>query len=297
MAIMAKNIAFPTDPESPFLLKLFARIPSPLDYYHGVVHGLPALPENILLFTRNEGLSLNNLNQRNFHHRHILLLPLQGWGRVIVDGEVCALGPGSALLIRPYQFHHYSDLPSGPIAWLFLSFDLAESLEQVPPVRNVCSRWFWTDLAALIEAYLTKALDWSGRQVAHRLALLLGGLSGDPPQPSPEPCSRKLQADEELILQIHQLIRRTLSNPLSLSEMGRQLGLSESRLRTKFREATGYSLGEFQKTMRLQHAAHLLITKRLPVQAVANRCGWESAFSFSRAFKNYWGIPPRDFRG
>lgn len=68
--------------------------------------------------------------QRNFanrvHHRYVLVLVLETPGKVSLDGERYALQPGDALLVLPFQFHHYIDLADDALRWLFLTFELDE---------------------------------------------------------------------------------------------------------------------------------------------------------------------------
>jgi transcriptional regulator GlxA family with amidase domain len=48
--------------------------------------------------------------------------------------------------------------------------------------------------------------------------------------------------------------------------------------------------------VRLERAAKLLHVSALPVEQVAQRCGFSSRSHFSKAFKNHTGLSPAEFR-
>ena len=88
-----------------------------------------------------------------------------------------------------------------------------------------------------------------------------------------------------------------LDKPLPISRLATALGESESHLRARFREATGGSLGRHLRQLRLQKACQLLHTTELNITEVAERCGFDSVYSFSRTFKTGCGVSPRVYRG
>ena len=47
---------------------------------------------------------------------------------------------------------------------------------------------------------------------------------------------------------------------------------------------------------RLSEAAQLLQSSDLNVSDIGERCGFESLYAFSRAFRKAYGIPPRTYR-
>ena len=46
---------------------------------------------------------------------------------------------------------------------------------------------------------------------------------------------------------------------------------------------------------RMEHARALLAESDLPVQDIALRIGYENAMTFSRIFKTYFGLSPRNY--
>ncbi len=297
---IAKTIApQPSDPAEVLnvLEAAAARIPPQRNYLSGRFHGTCPTPESILLFTRTDGQDLNNHPHRHFHHRHLLLLPLRGNGRLIVDEKAHGLQPGRALLVRPYQFHHYSGIDTDPILWLFITFEVAEPYPNHPSLCAVNDPHVWTDVLRLMETYTEPRNTTTDRALALRLGLVLEYL-GQRARPTAGAATEHDARDaEQLILKVRRILLADLTRRLSIADLARQLGLSASRLRARFRQSTGYSIGRFQRSIRMQHAAQLLSRGKHSVSEAAAACGWDSSFSFSRAFKSYWGSPPKAFRG
>ena len=82
---------------------------------------------------------------------------------------------------------------------------------------------------------------------------------------------------------------------LVLGALSRHVGLSESRLRTWFRQQFGLSLGRYILETRCRQAAQRLKIEGLGVAEVATDLGFSSAFSFSRTFKSVLGVSPSRF--
>ena len=82
----------------------------------------------------------------------------------------------------------------------------------------------------------------------------------------------------------------------TLRELAGVANMSERNLTRAFRQATGISVGEYVAKLRLELAGSLLADPRLNIEAVAARCGFESARQFRRTWKKVFGTPPSAFR-
>lgn len=268
------------------LLSIAQEIQTPQDYFKGRETPRAPLPENVLLFVRRKDYNINQERPNTFHSRNVLLIPLAGRGRVVVNGRVSMLEPGCCMFISPYRFHHYNDVQTQNLCWLFITFDGESHL------RDGVARWrglasFGHDLLELVRAYLGGA----DSALTLRLALLLEALRGGAGPRRPLKTGR----EEALLLRVHELTLKHLSNPPDIGAMSRLLGLSESSLRSRFRKVSGYSIGNFQQRIRLLEASKMLREQNASVSEAAAACGWESPYSFSRAFSAYWGVPPKRF--
>ena len=63
-----------------------------------------------------------------------------------------------------------------------------------------------------------------------------------------------------------------------------------------FKDGIGKSPQEFLLNYRMIKAAELLKLTKLSIKDVSNAVGYPNQLHFSRAFKNIYGISPRDWR-
>ncbi len=83
---------------------------------------------------------------------------------------------------------------------------------------------------------------------------------------------------------------------ISIYQVASHLQLSESHLSHQFKEFSGYTVLEYLQNRRIREAMKLLRETTLQVSEIYRRCGFLSGSYFSRLFKRYTGVTPRDYR-
>ncbi|WP_197038217.1 helix-turn-helix transcriptional regulator [Billgrantia saliphila] len=102
---------------------------------------------------------------------------------------------------------------------------------------------------------------------------------------------RDLQALEEA----RRRLLADLTRPPRLAELSRGIGMSESRLKQRFKEHHGQTLSDCLRQARMCEAERLL-DDDLPIARIATDLGYEHAANFTTAFKREFGLTPRDYR-
>lgn len=100
-------------------------------------------------------------------------------------------------------------------------------------------------------------------------------------------------------LRVQKVILLMERNPrygLSLCEMALTVNLSVSRLRLLFKAATGISLTQYFKLLKMQKAKSLLEATFLPIKEIAARIGINDVSHFVRDFKKAYGRSPIQYR-
>ena len=92
------------------------------------------------------------------------------------------------------------------------------------------------------------------------------------------------------------LARLEEQNAPDLTLLARELGLSDTLLRRRFKAATGQTLQEWIIGRRIRAAQILLSDSDWPLRAVAARLGYRNEYFFSRQFKTVVGVAPGAFR-
>lgn len=87
-----------------------------------------------------------------------------------------------------------------------------------------------------------------------------------------------------------------LSEDLSLATLAAMQGISPGYLSTLFKREVGQTLTDYVNSHRMEQAVRLLRSGTLQVQTVAQYCGIPDVNYFSKLFKRYVGLSPREFR-
>jgi AraC-like DNA-binding protein len=82
----------------------------------------------------------------------------------------------------------------------------------------------------------------------------------------------------------------------TVDELAKEVALSRSALAKRFASLVGQSPMQYLIRWRLNLAAQWLRSGPDPVMAIAERSGYESEATFSRAFKREFGMPPATWR-
>lgn len=87
-----------------------------------------------------------------------------------------------------------------------------------------------------------------------------------------------------------------LTADLSLKTQAELLSVSPSYLSSHFKKETGKNLTDYINEKRMERAALLLQTSSLQIQTVAQKCGIFDVNYFTKLFKKYKGITPREYK-
>lgn len=238
------------------------------------------------------------------HDQFSLVVALENPGMVGLDQHQVRLQAGQVLLIHPGQVHDYRDIVAEPVCWIIIGFHLDARDGRWDPLRATpveIDDQLERDLEALLEDHFhdvghgKRRTPQGERLVALRLRLLLermlalradAGSTIAPEADRANPFVQKVVAH----------IGAHLADPLSIESVATALRLSPGHLRNEFQRLTGGGIGRYIRSARIRHACILLDTTDLPLAEIGRRCGYESLFSFSRAFKGDKGIPPSAYR-
>ena len=80
--------------------------------------------------------------------------------------------------------------------------------------------------------------------------------------------------------------------PVKIEDLASMAGMSVSAFHIHFKAFTSMSPLQFQKTMRLQQARHLIRINQMDVSNAAFEVGYVSASQFSREYSRYFGVSP-----
>jgi signal transduction histidine kinase/ligand-binding sensor domain-containing protein/DNA-binding response OmpR family regulator len=102
--------------------------------------------------------------------------------------------------------------------------------------------------------------------------------------------------DQEFMDNLILFIEKNLDNPeLNVAMLCNEFALSRTLLYNRITKLTNSSPNEFIRTIRLKHAANLLLSGKYNVTEISYMVGIDNPKYFSRIFKEYYNISPKDY--
>jgi AraC-like DNA-binding protein len=104
-----------------------------------------------------------------------------------------------------------------------------------------------------------------------------------------QPCGEKIR-------RARTILGMEYANPPPLPALARQLGLSETRLKSGFKSMNGITVMQYCLHKRIEAARFLLKENRHSISEVGSIVGYEDHSAFSRAFRRHCGYSPKDWQ-
>jgi two-component system response regulator YesN len=95
---------------------------------------------------------------------------------------------------------------------------------------------------------------------------------------------------------IKDYIDKNYCTEIRLSMFREKYFFSKEYLSKRFKQKYGVGIYEYALKLRMERAKELLMNDDLQIQEISERLGYSNNNYFSKAFKNYYGLSPTDFR-
>lgn len=173
--------------------------------------------------------------------------------------------------------------------FVLLQSKWAKEIDTLPDPADPADR---SDLPMLIEADLSFALplnEWEELSLEVWVDKMAGMLSE-----TGRLFERRQQANT--IHEIKQYIRAHYCEDLNLQKLAEQFYLSPSHISRTFKQQFGENLTDFVSRLRIDRAKVLLADSELKISSIASSVGYQDEKYFSKAFKRFEGLSPKQFR-
>jgi AraC-like DNA-binding protein len=272
-------------------------IKDPKSYYDGVDLPDRVICRNVIVFDRLTRRALQQQHLANrMHHRYVLIRVLKTPGVVSVDGQSFQLNEGDAVLVAPYQFHHFIDLQSDQLRWLFITFDLEQGESMLADLSyrslqpdQAAHRW-WGEIAQL----------WVRKSSEHRSELMpmldrmLTRLQSTMAARVPGGDDVRMDSKNEWIVGIEALIIRSVREGWTFEEVAQRAGFSERHLRNRFEQQMGLSLRDYRSNYQFHTAISLMRNAKRSLSDIAELSGFNSQSVFTRFIRRMAELTPRE---
>ena len=207
---------------------------------------------------------------------------VSGHGTFERDGTVHKLQAGDIFVIPPRLTTVYKASETNPWHYIWIGFTADECLTkplQVPTLRI-------SGIGEVFEAMRTCHELERGRStfLAARIWDLLARLK--------EGTSRPLDYIDKAL----HCMRAEYMSDLNVNKLAARLNLDRSYFSTLFKEKVGVSPAKFLADLRLSKAAELMCDHGKSPSTAAASVGYPDLYHFSKAFKQKYGLSPREYQ-
>ena len=219
----------------------------------------------------------------------LLHFVVSGCGVFSTKRGTCRLSCDDIFIIKPYEITYYEADAENPWEYIWIGFrseiPVPEILRRSDCIKNSnCGKQFQ-------DAFSENRPDSSNGLYGYEYYLTgiiwqIFGLLTEKPDSAEQ---------NKYVEQALAIINTEYQNGLSAGEIADKLHLNRSYLSGLFKAVTGKSPGKFLADFRMKRAAELLIFHNCNVTVTANSVGYPDVFSFSRAFRNYYGCSPSEY--
>ena len=111
--------------------------------------------------------------------------------------------------------------------------------------------------------------------------------------------SSKTRLKKEDIDRIHwakDILTNNITNPPSLVELARQVGINDYKLKQGFQQVFGTTAFGYLHHHRLEQARLLLLKNQLSIAETAYKVGYTNPCAFSKAFRKKFGVNPKSYQ-
>ncbi|MBB3182191.1 AraC family transcriptional regulator [Variovorax sp. Sphag1AA] len=249
----------------------------------------------------------------HFHEEYELHLITETSGRAFVGDWIGPFQPGHLVLCGPRLPHNWLslDVPEGGVAERdrviqFRHEPIESAASDIPELREVLQLLERSRHGIEFFGIADRALEhWEAVKATHglqRLARFLEYLAELVKCADYRLLSnvqmQGMEGDAE-VDQINVIVNRITSNlaePIVMSDIATELGMSESRFSRFFKRSTGNSFTDFVNRVRINSACHLLMQTDHYVTDICYQVGFNNVANFNRRFLEIKGMTPTEFR-
>lgn len=251
-------------------------------------------------------------------HRHSFLeiyVIISGKGKEIINGKEYELIKGAVTFLLPWHVHELFSDEKNPLKLIRCNFGMEtmiagtiinselmsiiynqlhtvpsfhlesnESKKMIQLFENLLEEFqnFWSMKEIMLKTKITEILINFNRE---RAKLNLDEQSYAIPS--------KINGDLSFLLAY---IHRNWNKNINYSEIAKEFGINKEALDAFCEENTGTNFINYLNEVRLRYSSSLLATCDLNVDEIATIAGYQSITTFYRAFKNFKGVTPTEYR-
>ncbi|MEK5643491.1 AraC family transcriptional regulator [Paenibacillus rhizosphaerae] len=250
-----------------------------------------------------------NWIEHKSHPDYDLWFIQSGFVRVTIGGSEHTAGPGDAVFFYPDMPYIASTTEDGcRFIYIHFNFGIGEQQRilgkfELPGIVPSCL--IQEEAVLFTQAYrrLKQVSGTPGNQLYLKACLLaviakileLHGhgtytgtfLKGKKPG--------KTEGSLSVLQDVFQYVDANLHRSVRMNELAALVGVSEKYFISFFKKSVGITPGQYIFQIKMNRARDYLYAKKYTIQQIAGFLGYPDPFTFSKAFKKYYNVPPSKF--
>lgn len=244
----------------------------------------------------------------HWHEEMEIVYVMGGTMSFFIGMEEYSLCEGDIINIRPAEIHRYESRKGCKFMTLefghYLDVEVFGKLnlisERIPVVIEHGSRYdqqFRKLMMAILSEFTGKGLGWD--IMVRGLILELGALylrffSGGEPEGKGK--NNPLRGYNEILHGVFEYIENNYEFPISSDEVAEIANISKNYFNKFFKRMTNVSFNKYVNDIRLEKASVMLMITSDTVTRIAFNAGFNSVRTFTRLFKEKYGVTPGIYR-
>lgn len=230
---------------------------------------------------------------------------LSGTGTLMADDstgttQTYHVKSGQGFMIFPGQINTYISDTKIPWEYTWIEFDGLRAKETIElsglspdqPIYRASSK----DLREILKTELLYIANHKEATPFHLIGHLYLAIDALIRSAATMKTSKGSRLQDFYIHEALAYIEQNFQNDISVEDIATVCGLNRSYFGKIFKDGIGKSPQDFLLNYRMIKAAELLKLTRLTIKDIGNAVGYQNQLHFSRAFKNVYGISPREWR-
>lgn len=238
---------------------------------------------------------------------HEITYVVSGCGTTSINNTLYCLKQGNLVLTKYGALHEISSDKNNPLRFFYLGFlfdkddqeykNYLDIEKQLLSITNpICTNRY--DMHSIFQMIFSEMISESYGQLTFMRAcieqIVVYTIRNFFSKSEDKPSSRYLQKNKELVYDIIYYINNHFFDIKSFDDICNYAGYSYSYASKVFSAVMDMSINQYYQNVRFKKAIELLNAK-FTVTQVSTSLGYSSIHSFSRAFKNHFGISPSEY--
>lgn len=240
----------------------------------------------------------------HIHDEMEVICVLKGDMHVLVNNQKYHLNPGDIIIINAFEPHGTLKGNHDCMHMLlqFNPFEIFSNIDYQKGMRCISYKIdkdteahvpLYNSLQELYRVFVSSSNEL---RIKGHLSILYADMIENLEWESIGTKSKKEESDLFIFQKVIHYICDNYHQPITLEQISKVSGFSTYHFCRFFKRMSGLTFIEYLTNLRLDKAVFSLLTNEKAICKIAYECGFASIKSFNRAFKNAYGISPREYR-